>query len=124
MKKLCELQKLTFRNLYEREKMKKLIPVFLFIFFSLVVPTSADPNCWDPNEIEGFEAGWHGWTTDNGVWEVGEPTSGPGSAYAGTSVAATVLNGSYPGGTDSRLISPIVSLPTVQGDERVELRFW
>lgn len=26
---------------------------------------------------EGFEAGGIGWTIDNGVWEIGAPTSGP-----------------------------------------------
>ena len=73
---------------------------------------------------ESFEDGWNGWYADNGVWEVGAPTSGPGQAAAGTMCAATILGGNYPAYTDSRLISPGVTLPTVSGDERVQLRFW
>ena len=41
---------------------------------------------------------------DAGTWEVGTPTSGPGSAYEGQNCAATVLAGNYSDGVDSRLI--------------------
>jgi hypothetical protein len=78
------------------------------------VPTLRNP--------ETFENGWGDWYTDSGVWEIGAPTPGP--AHEGSSVAATVLDGNYPTETDSRLISPRFTVPTVTGDERVELRFW
>ncbi|MFB1490660.1 MULTISPECIES: choice-of-anchor J domain-containing protein [unclassified Thiocapsa] len=35
-----------------------------------------------------------------------------------------MLGGNYPAYTDSRLISPQISLPSVSGDERILLRFW
>jgi len=72
--------------------------------------------------IEGFEAGWGDWAADTGVWQVGAPTVGLG-AYAGTAVAGTVLSGNYADYVDSRLVSPAFALPTLAGDERVELRF-
>ena len=42
---------------------------------------------------EGFEFGWGDWHADNGVWQIGKPTSGPSAAHAGTSVAGTNLAG-------------------------------
>ncbi|BBO84834.1 hypothetical protein DSCO28_54000 [Desulfosarcina ovata subsp. sediminis] len=71
-----------------------------------------------------FESGWGDWYADRGVWQVGTPTSGPGSAYSGTQCAGTVLGGSYPKYTDSRLISPTITLPIVSGSEAILLRFW
>ncbi|MCB1853065.1 MAG: choice-of-anchor J domain-containing protein, partial [Gammaproteobacteria bacterium] len=74
---------------------------------------------------ESFEVYGSGWSVDNGVWEVGVPTSGPASAHSGSSVAATVLDGDYPAQTDSRLISPVLALPTLgSAEEGIELRFW
>ncbi|MBN2513813.1 MAG: LamG domain-containing protein, partial [Sedimentisphaerales bacterium] len=67
--------------------------------------------------LEDFEAGWGDWSANHGVWQIGEPTSGPGAAYDGISVAATHLGGNYPSQTDSQLISPVVNLPAVAGDE-------
>ena len=32
---------------------------------------------------EGFETGGTSWSIDNGVWEIGIPTSGPNSCYTG-----------------------------------------
>ena len=74
--------------------------------------------------LEGFEDGWGDWHADRGVWQVGNPTSGPGSAHEGTSVAATHLSGNYPDQTDSCLVSPPFELPAISGDEQIELRFW
>ena len=65
---------------------------------------------FDKESIEDFESGWGCWWADNGVWEVGEPTSGPGSSYSGLYCAGTVLDGNYPRYTDSRLISPPIDL--------------
>ena len=74
------------------------------------------------NNPEGFESGLKGWWADNGTWEVGEPTSGPNSAYSGSHVAATVLAGDYAPGANSRLISPSFSVPSADLNPR--LRFW
>jgi hypothetical protein len=74
--------------------------------------------------LEGFENGWGDWSTDNGMWQIGAPTSGPNGAHEGSAVAATNLAGNYYDTTDSRLISPAFNVPMVSGDERVELRFW
>ena len=71
-----------------------------------------------------FESGWDGWAADYGVWEVGTPTAGPDSCHGGSRCAGTVLGGNYPGETDSRLISPSITLPGVSGDEELHLRFW
>jgi len=72
---------------------------------------------------QGFEGGWDGWSASAGVWQVGAPASGPGSAYAGSSVAGTVLSGNYPASTTSRLVSPVIDLPAVTDGQRLELRF-
>ena len=74
--------------------------------------------------LEGFESGWEDWYTDHGVWQVGAPTTGPGSAYEGSSAAGTNLGGNYPDNTDSRLISPAFDLPVVGVGEVLQLRFW
>jgi|GEM_PF-1524012 len=72
---------------------------------------------------EDFEAGWGGWYSDRGIWQVGEPTSGPNGAYSGTSCVATILAGNYSYGPDSRLISPDIDLPGVAEGEEIVLRF-
>ena len=74
--------------------------------------------------LEDFEVGWGDWSTDHGVWQVGEPTSGPAAAHSGTAVAATILNGNYPAQTDSRLISPAFEVPIVAGNEQILIRYW
>ncbi len=75
---------------------------------------------------EDFEFGLGHWWSESGMWQVGAPTSGPGTAYSGDSCAATVLAGNYtepPWGTygqSSRLISP----PFVVPANSPQLRFW
>jgi len=64
------------------------------------------------------------WDVSNGVWQVGAPTAGSGGAHGGSQCAGTVLDGSYPNSTDSRLISPSIRLPDVSGDEEIRLCFW
>ena len=73
---------------------------------------------------EDFEAGWADWSADNGVWQVGTPTAGPSACQGGAQCAGTVLDGNYPGDTDSRLISPSIQLPAVNTGEEIQLRFW
>ena len=81
------------------------------------------PSYADVSFAEDFEAGSGSWITDNGVWEIGTPTSGPASCYEGTQCAGTELNGNYGPETDSRLITPTMILPTIVGLEEVHLRF-
>jgi subtilisin family serine protease len=52
--------------------------------------------------FESFENNNGRWEGE-GVWEWGEPNSGPGSAYDGLKVWATVLNGQYPNNVDDGL---------------------
>jgi hypothetical protein len=70
-----------------------------------------------------FENGLQDWSAHNGGWEVGAPTSGPDTAYSGTSVGGTVLAGDYPN-TTSTLVSPTFQLPAISAGEEVHLRFW
>ena len=76
------------------------------------------------NNPDGFELGLGDWSADRGVWQVGVPTSGPGSAYAGTNCAATVLSGNYSLNLDSRFISPPFTLPTAAVSPAVRFRHW
>ena len=76
------------------------------------------------NGYEDFEAGDGDIIPTHGIWEVGIPTSGPGYAYQGESVAGTILGGNYPGNQDSRLVTPVMRLPMATGNEQVQLRFW
>lgn len=70
-------------------------------------------------DFEGKTTGWtHGGAND--PWEIGEPTSGPGSAHSGTRVAATNLAGDYANSTDAYLISPPIDL----SGGPLALRFW
>lgn len=74
------------------------------------------------NNLEGWESGLGDWYTERGTWQVGTPTSGPGSAHTAANCAATVLNGNYPGGANSRLISPSFTIPPASQNPR--LRYW
>ena len=71
---------------------------------------------------ENFESGWNCWYADHGVWEVGNSTLV--NCHGGSNCAATILNGNYPGYTDSKLISPSIQLPIVGTGEEIHLRFW
>ncbi len=75
-----------------------------------------------PGYVQDFESattGWeHGGTND--PWEIGEPTSGPGSAHSGVNVAATNLSGRYPDASESYLLMPPIDL----SGGAAALRFW
>lgn len=73
---------------------------------------------------QDFESGIGNWWVDNGLWEVGVPTVGPDSAHSGQNCAGTVLDGNYPIGADTRLISPYIILPTLSSGEHINLKFW
>jgi len=73
---------------------------------------------------EDFEIGIGDWNADNGLWEVGVPTAGPDSAHSGQQCVGTVLGGNYPTYANTRLISPMIKLPTLSGEEKILLKFW
>jgi len=73
--------------------------------------------------FENFEGGGAGWTADNGVWAIGTPTNvGPSACANGNKCAATVLDGNYPNGQDSHLISPPIVLPATGSGQSLHLR--
>ncbi|MCK6620794.1 MAG: T9SS type A sorting domain-containing protein [Calditrichaceae bacterium] len=74
------------------------------------------------NNPETWETGLGDWYASRGTWEVGMPTSGPGSAYMGQNCAATKLSDNYHANVDSRLISPPFTVPGANQNPR--LRFW
>ncbi len=73
---------------------------------------------------DDFEAGWGDWYSDNGLWDLGTPTVGPAAAHSGANCMGTVLDGDYPYGPDSRLISGPIVLPDIADDEEIILIFW
>jgi hypothetical protein len=70
-----------------------------------------------------FEEGLEGWTVsgEGTAWELGAPTSGPGTAHSGSAVAATGLDGDYVDGTIVRLRTPVID---PGGADRVKLEFF
>ncbi|MBN2088449.1 choice-of-anchor J domain-containing protein [candidate division KSB1 bacterium] len=76
------------------------------------------------NTPEDWESGLNDWNPERGTWEIGTPELGigPGNAFSGLNCAATVLAGNYTDYTDSRLISPLFIVPSV--DKNPRLRFW
>ena len=74
-------------------------------------------------DSENFDSGIGDWYADKGVWEVGVPSTGPGSAHSRPNCAATVLSGHYPARANTRLISPEITLEA-QSVRRPELFFW
>lgn len=74
------------------------------------------------NIPEEWEDGFGNWYVDHGVWELGTPTSGPGSAHQGQNCVSTILSGNYGNYLASRLISPPFVVPPASENPR--LRFW
>jgi len=75
------------------------------------------------NNPEGFEQGIGDWWVDNGLWEAGIPAVGPESAHSGLNCAGTFLGGGYPGGSNTRLVSPPITITPQQG-QYPGLYFW
>lgn len=74
-----------------------------------VVAIPLAPTIVYSTDFESGEQGWtHGGTND--CWQLGTPTSGPGSAHSGWNVWATNLAGNYPNNMDAWLASPTVDL--------------
>lgn len=74
--------------------------------------------------VQDWEGGIGSWFASNGVWDAGVATVGPPSAHSGTRVVGTDLNGIYPNNANTRLTSPLISLPNVTGNEQILLKYW
>lgn len=74
---------------------------------------------------ETFEGETGDWRSDfTGLWQIGRPTSGPGSAHGGSNVAATNLSGNYPANISARLESPAFLVGDPGANRLITLRFW
>ena len=89
----------------------------------LVLQTGPEAQLF-ANGAEGFEGTnqMDRWQVSDGTWQIGVPTSGPGGAFSGTNLAATLLGGNYEDWQDSRLVSPQFLVPAA--DQNPRLRFW
>jgi bacillopeptidase F (M6 metalloprotease family) len=99
---------------------KKNCLIVILCLFCFVLYGQVQTIVWSEN----FEGDWtQNWYAENGVWEVGIPTSGPGSAYSVQKCAATVLGGYYPPNASTRLVrnTPFI-VPDASQNPR--LRFW
>ena len=105
-----------------------LILVFLMSMVPATVRAQADGEDMTLLHHIHFENGIGNWSAENGIWEAGSPVAGPDSAYQGSGVAATILNGEYPANTSSRLVSPNYILPSKEslngGRLRLSLKHW
>ncbi len=99
----------------------------LFVLFQLSFVL-----CLNLGRSQTIDTLWHetwegnptaNWDVQGGQWQWGIPTSGPGSAYAGANVAATVLAGNYSEPADARL-RRIVSFRVPPATQNPRLRFW
>jgi Putative metal-binding motif len=86
-----------------------------------VTVETGTPALPDPEDWEG---GLGDWGVSRGTWEVGTPTSGPGSCYSGTQCAATRLDGNYYEAVDSRLTSPPFVVPAASENPRLRFYHW
>ncbi len=73
---------------------------------------------------EGFESGGGDWIIENGIWAIGTPSGDCPASFEGANCAGTILDGDYPAYTNSRLISPPLTLPAISGNEEIRLQYW
>jgi len=92
------------------------------------VPSATPTNTRPPgapvfqDDFEGNDF-WDNWSVTGGTWEWGEPGSGPGAAFQGSKLVATILNGNYSENTSGRLVSERKFIvPAAETEPR--LRFW
>jgi hypothetical protein len=92
----------------------------MLLLIALATGASAQTLVWQENwESPAAQDDWY---ADNGVWEIGQPTSGPGAAHGGANCAATALAGNYADDRKSRLVSPPILVPVAELNPR--LWFW
>ena len=91
-------------------------------FALLVVPQVFGLDVLWRDGFEGFNLDRR-WEITSGVWELGNPTSGPKAAFTGTNVAGTRLDGNYPEGAHTMLIRrQSFRVPDV--NPRLRFRHW
>src|SRR5262249_33213758 len=89
------------------------------------VVVETGPSSWNPvQQTEGFEAGLGQWAVDNGTWGVGTPIFGTIQAEQGIQCAGTVLSGTYGASVNSRLISPMFTVPAATDHPRLQFWHW
>ncbi|MCJ7448113.1 MAG: T9SS type A sorting domain-containing protein [Bacteroidales bacterium] len=76
------------------------------------------------NSPEGFESGFGDWSVDEGTWESGTPSGGPGSAHSGEKCIGTNIDGNYQQASDSRLICPPFIVPAASENPRFRFWYW
>ena len=110
--------------------MKKLVSITrlsrtaIQIILILLFNSGLSAQSTDTIFIENFELGIGSWYGDNGLWDVGVATIGPSTAHSGQRLAGTVLNGKYTDNSNTRLISPVIYLDTLQPGKKLLLKFW
>ena len=101
-----------------------LLRIITVMFVISVLPALGYGQTETPLWTEDFEGNWvFDWSVTAGTWQVGDPSSGPGSAFDTTRCAATVLDGNYPEGVNSRLKRE-TTFVVPPASENPRLRFW
>ncbi|MDX1530742.1 MAG: T9SS type A sorting domain-containing protein [Rhodothermales bacterium] len=102
-----------------------LVGAVLALLLAVPPRVAAQPAEVDTLWFEDWEGDFtDNWFVDAGTWEVGEPTSGPGAAYAGTQVAATILAGNYSDAAPDSRIVRFSSFVVPPAEANPRLRFW
>ncbi len=74
---------------------------------------------------DDFETNTANWSFQGNLWQIGQPTSGPGFANGGTRCAATNLSGNYTDNAADGLLSRNIALPVLPHPRSaLRLRFW
>ncbi|HPE33762.1 MAG TPA: immune inhibitor A, partial [Bacteroidales bacterium] len=104
--------------------MKRKIFFLVLLLLDILIPYSGMAQTESVLWSENFEGDWtQNWYADNGVWEVGTPTSGPNVAHGGVKCAGTIIGGNYPNYANTRFIrSQSFTVPAASQNPR--LRFW
>jgi len=88
------------------------------IFVQNGITNTLDFSLWPAESFEYGNGGYSG----SGQWEWGVPTYGPSSAWSGTKLWGTVLDGEYSDNVDDNLISPAFYISSA--DARLEFYHW
>ena len=67
---------------------------------------------------------WDGWYADRGSWEIGVPSYGLDSPHGGSYCVGTRLGSNYPRASDTRLVSPPVTLTAAPLGGSLWMTFW
>ena len=109
-------------SLHPRSR-RQLVAALLFLNLTWLPAALGLEVLWR-DSFEGFNLQLR-WEITAGVWEMGNPTTGPGAPPpgGGTNVAATVLNGNCPEGVDTWLIRR-QSFRVPESNPRLRFRHW